>query len=91
MGKYKFNPLLEDDFDLVGGAKVVIPEYATDPSSPVAGETWVKRTGGLAAGGTIKAFIGGAFPVSTVASGSPASYQLSYKTIAGTIVRTTLS
>jgi hypothetical protein len=91
MGKYKINPLLGDEFDLVGSSTIVIPELTADPTSPVAGETWVKRSGGLANGGVIKAFLGGAFPVSTVASGTPASYELSYKTIAGTIVRTTLS
>lgn len=84
---YKFNPLT-GNFDLVGG-NATIPEYAADPASPVPGETWVRRSGGTT-GGIIKAFIGGAFPVSTVSGGS-AVYELSFRTQANTTIRTTLS
>jgi hypothetical protein len=84
---YKFNALT-GEFDLVGG-NATIPEYTADPASPTPGQTWVRRTGGTT-GGIIKAFIGGAFPVSTVDGGS-ATYELSFRTQANTTVRTTLS
>lgn len=84
---YKFNALI-GAFDLTNSS-VNIPEYSVDPASPVPGQTWVRRSGGTT-GGIIKAFIGGAFPVST-ASGGSAIYELSFRTQANTTIRTTLS
>jgi hypothetical protein len=72
-----------------------IPEYTTDPISPEAETAWMLRTPGAAStgGGIVKAFIGGGFPVSSVATGggTPDTYQLSYRTLENTTIRVSLS
>lgn len=72
-----------------GGA---IPEYSSDPASPNPGDVWVLRSGsGGAGGGVIAAFGGLGFPILSIDSGGATTYELSYRTEAGTTVRTTLS
>ncbi len=95
MANYVFNPLLKKKLDLVGdsnNATVTIPQYNSDPASPVQEEVWVLKTGGSGSGGgEIKAFLGLSFPYLSIGSGGAATYQLSYRTKEGTTVRGTLS
>lgn len=82
---------IDDDIykDVTGSSGSSIPEVSTDPVSPNAQDAWVLKSGGTTGGGVITAFIGG-FPLLTAGSGS-STYQFSYYTNEGTIVRTTLS
>ncbi len=78
--------------DLSGGSSggsFAIPEVASDPGSPAAGDAWVLRTGsGGSGGGEVKAL----FPlILTANTGGGFTYELSYYTQASTIVRTTLT
>lgn len=95
MADYVFNPLLKKKLDLVGdsnNATVTIPQYNSDPASPIDEEVWVlKSGGGGSGGGEIKAFLGLSFPYLSTGGGGPTTYQLSYRTKEGTTVRTTLS
>lgn len=62
-----------------GGGSVQIPEYATDPVSPSPTDTWVLR---IPAGSPIGLLL-------ALTQGQN-TYQLSYRTAAGTTVRTNL-
>lgn len=90
MPQVTFNPFT-DNLDFIGGgaATLTIPEYSADPGSPVVNQAWVLKTGGGGAGAGIP--IGLLLSLTYAGSGSPATYQLSYYTAEGTIVRTTLS
>jgi hypothetical protein len=68
-----------------GGGSGLIPEYTTDPVSPVAGQVWVKAS--TTTEGTPMGLLLAITKEITVVTG----YQLSYKTTEGTIVRTTLA
>lgn len=72
-----------------GGSGFAIPELTSDPGSPAAEDAWVLRSGsGGSGGGVVKAL----FPlILTVGSGGGFTYQFSYRTAAGTTVRTTLA
>ena len=88
MSQYKLN-VFTGKFDLVNN----IPELDADPSSPSPEDAWVLRTGGaVSGGGVIQGWIGlGSTPILTVGSGDGAAYQFSYRTQAGTTVRTALT
>lgn len=77
-----------------GGASSgsTIPELSSDPASPTTNQAWVLRSGsGGTGGGVVQAITGLGFPIMSVNTGGTYSYQLSYYTEAGTIVRSTLS
>jgi hypothetical protein len=63
-------------------ATSLVPEVLVDPVGAVAGQTWV-----------LKAATGGGTPIGLLLALTTAAYQykLSYKTAAGSIVRTLLS
>ena len=70
-----------------GDANAYIPEYLnTDPSSPAAGDVWVKHSYSAAGGGVMEGHFG-----HTSAGSLTDTYQLSYRTEAGSTVRVTLS
>lgn len=70
----------------VGSGGGGIPEYSSDPASPVAGDTWVLSGGASVIGSPI-----GMLLTLTTAVSVPTSYQLSYKTASGRIIRTSLT
>jgi len=74
------------------GGSATITELGSDPISPTTNQAWVLRTGsGGTGGGILQATMGLGFPYLSVSSGGSYTYQLSYYTEAGTIVRSTLS
>lgn len=80
----KFNPFTGNfDFAGSGGSSgtAVIPEYATDPASPSAGDAWVLRSGTVQPYGLLLA----------LTKPAVTTYQFSYRTNAGSTVRATLS
>ncbi len=92
MANYVFNPLLKKKLDLVGdsnSATVTIPQYNSDPASPVEEEVWVLKTGG-GGSGSGEAY-GLLLALTQPGGGGAATYELSYRTIEGTTVRATLS
>lgn len=64
----------------------LIPELSNDPVSPVAGRQWVLAGGYSVIGAPI-----GMLLTLTVATSVPTTFQLSYKTASGRIVRTNLT
>jgi hypothetical protein len=73
-----------------GGGVTTIPEYYTDPVSPVAEQAWVLATGsGAIADGTPMGLL--LALTYTGNGGSGFTYQFSYRTIEGTTKRVTLS
>lgn len=86
MKKFVLNPV-SGAFDLVFN----VPELSTDPTSPVAGDLWVKKTGGVSGGGEIKAFLGLGFPALSPGAGGTATYELCYKTVNDGTVKVSLS
>lgn len=81
---FVFNPFT-GKFDIVNTG-VSIPEVTMDPSSPSAGDTWVLVAGaGLAGEGM------GVLGLTYSGDVAHTTYQLSYFTLASTIVRTELS
>lgn len=96
--KYQSSWLTEDLYTktevntLVSTSYGVIPQYASDPASPLAETAWVLRTPGV--GGTTTGVPMGlllALTYAETAAGGAAAYQLSYRTEEGTTLRTTLS
>lgn len=74
------------------GGGVHIPEYSADPASPNPGDVWVRRTvSGGSGGGEIRSFLGLGFPYLTADTGGTTTYELSFRTEAGTTVRETLT
>ena len=69
-----------------GSGIVTIPEFTSDPVSPSPNETWVLYTSGGNAGQPIGLLLA----LTYAGSGGSSSYQLSYETTEGTIVRTPL-
>jgi hypothetical protein len=69
-----------EEAKISGSGTVVIPEYISDPVSPAANDTWVLKQANGSPIGLLLALTTNAF-----------SYKLSYKTISGAIVRTTLT
>jgi len=65
--------------DSISSGVATINEYTTDPSSPSAGDTWVLKTGAGSPIGLLLAL-----------TNNNISYSLSFKTVSGAIVRTTL-
>ena len=92
MARRKFNPLVRDYLDLTGSGtgSGTIPQYTSDPVSPTAGQAWILRSGSVSAGGDIMTFIGG-FPLVNPGGGGGYTYQFSYYTNEGTIIRNTLT
>lgn len=75
-----------------GGGSSSIPELSSDPASPTTNQAWVLRSGsGGTGGGVLQATMGLGFPYLSANTGGSFSYQFSYYTEAGTIVRSTLS
>jgi hypothetical protein len=72
-----------------GGGSFSIPELASDPVSPNAGDAWVLRSGGTVGGGD--AYL--PFPLVFTTSGTvgSATYELSYQTISDGVVRVSMS
>lgn len=84
----KFNPTT-GQLDLVGSSSsgaVSIPEYTSDPASPSAGDAWVRHTVPTGAGSPI-----GLLLALTQAGSGTESYDLSYRTSAGTTIRVTMA
>lgn len=81
-----FNPFT-GNFDYVNSASamVIIPELTADPSSPVSGETWVRHMQATDSGSPI-----GLLLSLTYAGSVAGPYELSYKALDGSVVRTTL-
>jgi hypothetical protein len=69
-----------------GGGSSSIPELTSDPISPAPQSMWVLKTGGTGSGEPL-----GLLLALTTTSGVPLSYQLSYQTLEGTTIRTTLA
>lgn len=87
---FRFNPLTSE-LDIVGtggGGTASIPEYTSDPISPSAEDAWVLRSGGAVGGGSP---IGMLLALTYAGSGGSYTYQFSYYTNEGTIIRNTLS
>ena len=57
-----------------------IPEYLTDPFSPIAGETWVLHD----------SVRGSPIGLLLALTNNQDTYKLSYKTLSGTVIRTPL-
>jgi len=74
----------------VGGGGGGIPQYDTDPASPTAEDAWVLRSTTGTGGGKLNTFLGLGFPYTSQGTLSY-TYRLSYRTQAGTTVRTLLS
>lgn len=70
-----------------GGASNEIQELFADPASPDPEEVWVLRSGSMIGGGTPI----GLLLALTYAGAGAFTYQLSYQTLEGPIVRVTLS
>lgn len=70
----------QDAIDELSTVSKIVPERTSDPTSPIAGETWVLK----------ETFVG--TPVGMLLSlvGTKIKYSLSYKTISGQIKRTEL-
>lgn len=87
---FKFNPLGPpfDEVNAGSSGSVNIPELSADPASPTAQEAWVLKTttGGGGSAGQLMGILG-----LTYAGGGTTTYQFSYYTNEGTIVRTPLS
>jgi hypothetical protein len=70
-----------------GSPNAYVPEYDnSDPGSPTAGDVWVKHTYSAIGGGTMGGHFGHPDPGSVTDV-----YELSYRTVAGSTKRTTLS
>lgn len=78
-----FNPFT-GKFDYVNAPGVSIPEYTSDPVSPVAGDTWVLRSTPEPGGGAIGLLLALTY------AGEGLEYELSYFTTENTIVRVDL-
>ncbi len=87
-----FNPFTKKpDYTGDSGA-VSISQVNTDPASPTAEDAWVLKTmTGAASAGKLKATMGLAFPLVTIANVGTPSYQFSYRTSEGTTKRVLLS
>lgn len=74
-----------------------IPELVADPSPLVAEQAWVLRAGGgggVTSGGVLQAIVGLSTYMTTVGTHGAAgalTYQFSYRTLAGTTKRATIS
>jgi len=77
----KFDPILNKL-----RLKDTIPEVESDPSHPSLQDAWVLKTGGTHVGNPI-----GLLLMLTYTEPTNGTYQLSYKTLGGAIVRATLS
>lgn len=87
---FKFNPFIGNfDVDNDSGGGTTIPEYATDPVSPSAEDVWVLRTD--TADGTAGSPRGLLLSLTYTGNMLSSSYQLSYRTAAGTTIRTTMT
>lgn len=74
-----------------GGGIVVIPEYTSDPVSPSAEFAWVLYTVVGGTGGNAGQPYGLLLALTQPGTGGSSTYQFSYQTIEGPIVRTLLS
>lgn len=87
-----WNPFI-DNLDFTGPGStgtVTIPEYTSDPGSPAANSAWVLRGGsggGIPDGTPIGLLLALTY---TNNSGSPFTYDFSYRTTEGTTVRASL-
>lgn len=72
------------------GSDTAILELNSDPVSPASGEAWILRTGAgsIADGVPIGLLLALTY---TGCTGSSSSYQFSYKTASGTVVRANLT
>ena len=89
----KINPST-GNLDLVGGGVttgggVNIPQYSSDPTSPLAEDAWVLRSGAGGSGGG--APIGLLLSLTKTSTGTTFTYQFSYRTEEGTTKRVTIS
>lgn len=87
----RFNPTT-GELDLVNtssGGTASIPEYSTDPGSPSAQDAWVLKT--TTGGGSAGAPLGLLLALTDAGASGSSTYQFSYYTNEGTIIRTTLS
>lgn len=66
------------------GGLIGLQEYALDPSSPMPGDVWIKRTNVLLAGNPIGLLL-------ALTSIATYTYAFSYRTLDGSTVRTSLS
>lgn len=64
-----------------------VPQLAADPVSPSPGDIWVRAA--TSGGGTLKSMVGLGTPLISV--GTTSGYELSFRTKAGTTVRTNLT
>ena len=88
-----WNPFTDNlDFTGNGPGTLTIPEYDSDPLSPVSNQAWVLNTTTGGGGGNVGQPIGLLLALTQAGTGAPTTtYQFSYYTTEGTIVRTTLS
>ena len=88
---WTFNPFT-DNLDATGSGVVSIPEYTTDPSSPLINSAWILKTavgGGIPDGTPMGMLL--ALTYTGNSAGGGTTYQLSYMTAEGTTIRTSLS
>ena len=88
-----WNPFIDNlDFIGSGAGTLTIPEFTTDPASPVANQAWVLNTTTGGGGGNAGQPVGLLLAITQAGTGAPTTvYQFSYYTTEGTIVRTILS
>lgn len=71
-----------------GGGGLTVPEYSSDPASPAAEDIWVLRSGSVSGGGEATF----PFPLLFTTAGTGSyTYELSYRTAAGTTIRVSMS
>ena len=87
---WTWNPFT-DNLDATGPGigTLTIPEFTTDPSSPISNQAWVLKSGSGGSGGGSP--IGLLLALTYASTGGSTTYQFSYQTTEGTTVRTTLS
>jgi len=79
-----FNPFT-GNFDFTGASGSIIPQYTTDPVSPVSESAWILKSEVM-----VGTPIGLLLSLTQEIDGGD-SYQFSYKTLEGPIVRTSLT
>lgn len=83
----KLNPFT-GKFDFTGDAgEVAIPELQADPASPTAEQAWVLASGGADTGSPLGLLL----CLTSAADVSAGPFYFSYRTTAGTTVRTLLT
>lgn len=88
MSAFTHNPFSRTfDFESTGSGSGTIPQFNTDPVSPPPNYTWVLKTSTVVGGGIPIGLLLGLTYSGVVSN----SYQLSYKTLEGPIVRVALT